>query len=73
MPDHGRIVKLYVGQGYGFIRPGDEREIYFHRGDLENGTSINDYQVGDLVSFERVEDLVSGPRAQRVRRRGQQS
>ena len=68
VPDRGRIVKLYIGQGYGFIRPGDERDIYFHRGDLEEGTSINDYQVGDLVSFERVEDLISGPRAHCVRR-----
>lgn len=73
MPDRGRIVKLYVGQGYGFIRPGDEREVYFHRGDLEDGTSINDCEVGDLVSFERVEDLISGPRAQYVRRRAKQS
>jgi cold shock CspA family protein len=73
VPDKGRIVKLYIGQGYGFIRPRDEREIYFHRGDLEDGTSINDCHVGDLVSFERVEDLVSGPRARCVRRRPRQS
>jgi cold shock CspA family protein len=69
LPDNGHIVKLYIGQGYGFIRPADEREIYFHRGDLEEGTSINDCHIGDLVSFERVDDLVSGPRARCVRRR----
>lgn len=68
VPDNGRIVKLYVGQGYGFIRPADERDIYFHRGDLQDGTSINDCNVGDRVSFERVEDLISGPRARRVQR-----
>ena len=67
MPDNGRIVKLYIGQGYGFIRLADEREIYFHRRDLDEGTSINDCHVGDLVSFERVEDLVSGARARGVR------
>ena len=68
VPDDGRIVKLYIGQGYGFIRRANEREIYFHRGDLEDGTSINDCQIGDRVRFERVEDLVSGPRARCVQR-----
>lgn len=68
VPDNGRIVKLYIGRGHGFIRATDAREIYFHRGGFEEGTSINDYQVGDLVSFERIEDVVSGPRAICVRR-----
>jgi hypothetical protein len=31
------------------------------------GTSINDLRVGDLVTFERLEDRVSGARALFVR------
>ena len=69
VPDHGRIVKLFVGQGYGYIRRVDDREIYVHRADLKEGMSINDCEIGDVVTFERVDDVVSGPRALVVQRR----
>ena len=36
-PATGRIVKLLVGHGHGFIRLDDDREVYFHRADLEDG------------------------------------
>src|SRR5262245_37744681 len=65
----GRIAKLLIGQSHGFIRLADSREIYFHRSDLEDGTSFNDLTIGDVVSFELLEDAVSGARALRVRRR----
>lgn len=65
----GRIVKLLVGQGYGFIRLADRCDIYFHRGDLSEGTSFNGLVVGDIVAFELLEDRFSGPRALQVRRR----
>lgn len=68
VPDTGRIVKLLVGQGHGFIRLANDREVYFHRADLQEGTSINDFDVGDVVSFELFDDPVSGARALRVRR-----
>jgi cold shock CspA family protein len=68
VPAAGRIVKLMVGQGHGFIRSADDREVYFHRGDLEEGTSINDLTIGDTVAFEHFDDTVSGPKALRVRR-----
>jgi hypothetical protein len=64
----GRIVKLRVGQGYGLIRLAKKREIYFHRADLQEGTSINEFELGDAVVFELFEDHVSGARALRVRR-----
>jgi len=64
----GRVVKLFVGQGHGFIRLADDREIYFHRADLREGTSFNEVVVGDSVTFEVLEDAVSGARAVRVRR-----
>ena len=65
-PSTGRIVKLFVGQGYGFIRLTDEREIFFHRSDIRDGLSFNDFVVGDVVTFELLEDAVSGARALRV-------
>lgn len=68
----GRIAKLLIGQGYGYIRLADEREIYFHRADVREGTSINDFELGDSVAFELLEDRISGPRALQVRRRGRQ-
>jgi cold shock CspA family protein len=64
----GRIVKLVVGQGHGFIRLADRREIYFHRGDLKEGTPFNGFRVGDSVEFELLEDRFSGARALQVRR-----
>jgi hypothetical protein len=65
----GRIVKLLIGQSHGFIRHADSRAIYFHRSDVEEGTSFNDFTVGDVVNFELLEDAVSGARALRVKRR----
>jgi cold shock CspA family protein len=68
IPETGRIVKLFVGQGYGFIRSVNNGEVYFHRSDVQAGTSINDLTIGETVHFERLEDTVSGARALRVRR-----
>jgi hypothetical protein len=42
----GGIVKLLIGQSHGFIRLADSREIYFHRSDLEEGASFNDFTIG---------------------------
>ena len=67
----GRIAKLFVGQGYGFIRAADSREIYFHRTDLREGTSVNDLRINDRVIFELLEDRVSGARALRVAQHSQ--
>jgi cold shock CspA family protein len=64
----GHIAKLFVGQVHGFIRMANSRDIYFHRTDLRDGTSINDLRIGDRVAFELVEDRVSGARASRVGR-----
>ena len=63
----GWIARLFVGQGYGFIRLADNREIYFHRADCREGVSINDVRVGDAVLFDLLEDRISGARALRVR------
>jgi cold shock CspA family protein len=63
----GRITKLAVGQGHGFIRLTNGREIFFHRADVQEGVSFNDLSMGDRVTFELFEDAVSGDRAVRVR------
>jgi cold shock CspA family protein len=65
----GRIAKLLVGQGHGFIRLSDDREVFFHRSDVREGTSFNDFAVNDSVTFELLEDAVSGARALGVTRR----
>src|SRR5262245_45414023 len=72
-PSSGRIVALFVGQGHGFIRLTNDREVFFHRSDVREGTSFNDLSVGDDVSFELLEDQVSGPRGVRVERRRSRS
>ena len=68
-PGAGRVVSLFVGQGHGFIRLANRREVFFHRSDVRQGTSFNEFAVGDAVTFELLDDRISGPRALRVRRR----
>jgi cold shock CspA family protein len=68
----GTIIRMSVGQAYGFIRLRDRREVFFHRADLQEGTPFNSLQVGELVAFELIVDAVSGPRAVRVRRHARQ-
>lgn len=67
-PVTGRIVNIMVGQGHGYIRLPNERQVYFHRADLQEGTAFNDLQIGDSVKFELLEDAVSGARALRLTR-----
>jgi cold shock CspA family protein len=69
VPSTGRIVTLFVGQGHGFIRLANAREVFFHRSDVREGISFNDLAVGDTVRFDLLEDDVSGPRAIQVTRR----
>jgi cold shock CspA family protein len=59
----GRIVTLFFGQGRGFIRLANGREVFFHRSDVREGMSFNAFAVGDRATFELLEDRVSGPRA----------
>ncbi len=68
-PSSGRIVALVLGQGHGFIRPANDLKVFFHRSDVCEGTSFHDLTVGDRVSFELLDDAISGPRALRVERR----
>jgi cold shock CspA family protein len=65
----GTIARIVVGHGHGFIRVRDRREVFFHRADLEDDTSFNSLQRGELVTFALIVDVISGPRAVSVTRR----
>ena len=69
----GRVVSLLIGQSHGFIRLKSSRQVFFHRSDLEEGTSFNRLQVGDIVAFELFDDSISGARALRVSKKTQGS
>ena len=68
LPASGSISVVACGQGHGFIRADDGRRIYFHRSDSKYGT-FNALVAGDPVTFDLLEDPVSGARALNVRRR----
>ncbi|MDX1566250.1 MAG: HPF/RaiA family ribosome-associated protein [Longimicrobiales bacterium] len=61
---HGRVLRLFPGEDYGFIGSEDDREIYFHRNSVVNG-DFEDLEVGTIVRFaeERGE---KGPQASSV-------
>jgi len=61
---HGRVLRLFPAEGYGFIESDDGREIYFHRNSLVNG-DFDELEVGTVVRFaeERGE---KGPQASTV-------
>jgi cold shock CspA family protein len=67
-PVTGKIVRIMAGQGHGFIRLPNDRDVFFHRADMQEGTSLRDLHVGDRVAFDLLDDPVSGPRGLRVRR-----
>jgi cold shock CspA family protein len=67
VPTSGRVSKMMFGQGHGFIRLKQGRDVYFHRSDMQEGNAFNDLEVDDAVTFELLEDAVSGARALRVR------
>lgn len=62
----GRITQLSHGRLCGIIRARDGQNVFFHGRDLE-GARYNDVEIGRSVSFELIDDPVSGPRAARVR------
>jgi cold shock CspA family protein len=45
----------------------DGRDVWFHRSDMSDRASFNDFVVGDSVNFELQHDRISGARAMSVR------
>ena len=65
---HGRVVRLFPDEGYGFIATADGREVYFHRNAVLE-TSFDKLAVGAEVRFS--EELgEKGPQASTVRPSG---
>ena len=65
-PPHGRVVRMDIAEGYGFIEASDGREIYFHRNSVL-GDGFDDLEVGASVIFSE-EQGERGPQASTVRR-----
>jgi CspA family cold shock protein len=61
----GTIKRIIHDRGFGFIRPTEGREIFFHRSSLQ-GVEFDSLKEGDTVEFE-VENGPKGPRAVAVR------
>ena len=61
----GQVATITGGRGDGFIRETRGALLYFNRRDVTDGT-FNDLDIGDAVTFEVIEDEVSGHRAARV-------
>lgn len=64
-PPHGRIVRLFPNEDYGFIATSDGQEIYFHRNSVVEG-SFDALDVGSEVRYtESTGD--EGPQASTVK------
>lgn len=61
---HGRIVRLFPEEGYGFIQMPDEREVYFHANSLLDA-DFDHLEVGTEVRFVE-EQGEKGPQAASV-------
>lgn len=66
-PDHGRVIRLFPEEGYGFIETPDGREIYFHRNAVLND-GFEKLEVGSEVRYVvAVGEGESGPQASTVK------
>ena len=65
LPGHGRIVRRFDAEGYGFIEAADGHEVYFHQNSILNG-AFDEAVVGAEVRFAE-ESAEKGPQASSVR------
>ena len=64
VPQRGKVARLLVEEGYGFIETADGREFYFSRDNVVHPT-FDDLGSGTEVSF--IEEMAAdGPQAKRV-------
>lgn len=68
---HGRVIKLYPDEDYGFLETSDGREVYFHRNSVLNG-AFELLDVGAEVRFVE-EQGYQGPQASTVALNGKRS
>jgi len=67
-PQHGRVARLFLEEGYGFIETADGREFYFSRDNVVE-PSFGQLEIGTAVQF--IEEVASegaseGRQAKRV-------
>ncbi len=70
-PDHGRVIKLFPDEGYGFAETPDGSEIYFHKNSVANGR-FGKLKKGQEVRMS-VEPGDRGPQASVVKPVGKHS
>ena len=64
-PPHGRVVRLFKDEGYGFLETEDGREVYFHQNSVLD-EEFRHLEVGMEVQFDE-EPGEKGPQATSVR------
>ena len=66
VPPHGKVVRLFSYEGYGFVEMSDGREIYFHQNSVVNG-GFDQLEVGQEVRVTVAEgESAAGPQASTV-------
>ncbi len=58
-------IKRLMDRGFGFIKTGDETDLFFHRNDLE-GVEFNSLSEGQEVEFEKGQGRDGRPAAVKV-------
>jgi cold shock CspA family protein/ribosome-associated translation inhibitor RaiA len=69
-PERGRVVRLFPGEGYGFLEGSDGHEVYFHR----NSVLLDRFdrlEVGTMVRYAE-EQGMEGPQASSLSMAGPQ-
>lgn len=66
-PLHGKVVRLFPYEGYGFVETPDGLEIYFHKNSVVEGT-FDALEVGTEVRLVLAENEgIKGPQASTIR------
>ncbi len=66
VPLHGKVLRLFPAEGYGFVDASDGREIYFHRNSVP-GDGFDKLEVGRDVRLVVAEgESAEGPQASTV-------
>lgn len=64
----GKIKKLVVDRGFGFIKPQDgSDDVFFHISGLQKPLQLEELREGDHVSFA-TQDGAKGPKAVQVQK-----
>ncbi len=59
-------IRRLMDRGFGFIKTGDETDLFFHRNDLE-GVEFNSLSEGQEVEYEKGEGRDGRPAAVKVK------